>query len=144
MRNGRTPFYTGLRGVNAVLLCSSLLGGCVAAPSVPPRSTVTEVTQPAEGAAVSGDAAPTQWWRLYNEPALDALVTEALTNNRDLRVAEANLLKARAILGEARGDRIPQTELSAGVGYGSTLQDQIAAAAKGVSSARTGTRYDLG
>lgn len=69
-------------------------------------------------------------------------MSEALTNNRDLRVAAASLLKARAELGEARAKRGPSTGLSAGAGYGSTLQDQIAAAADSGDSIRTGSRFD--
>lgn len=87
---------------------------------------------------------PVQWWRLYDEPALDALVEEALVQNRDLRAAAAHLLQARAVLREAQGERLPQTELAAGAGTGSTLEDQIAAAADGTSQVRTGPRFDMG
>ncbi len=130
-------FHT-FRVFGAMTLVPSLLTGCAAAPSVPPHSTTTAST---DGSA---EALPAQWWRLYREPALDALVERALTNNRDLRVATANLLKARAERGEARARRGPATGLSAGAGYGSTLQDQIAAAAQDDELVRTGTRFDAG
>ncbi len=127
-----------LRGPSAFILASLLLGGCAHAPSTPPQTTVA--LPPSDG---SDDATPlTQWWRLYREPALDALVSEALANNRDLRVAAANLLKSRAELGETRAKRGPSTGLSAGTGYGSTLQDQIAAVADGGDAIRTGSRFD--
>jgi outer membrane protein, multidrug efflux system len=51
--------------------------------------------------AVSQDPVPAGWWKLYDDPVLNGLVEEALTANTDLRVAAANLARARAIAGEA-------------------------------------------
>src|SRR3546814_3316218 len=45
---------------------------------------------------------PPRWWRLYDDPRLDALVERALAANTDLRVAAANLERARAITREVR------------------------------------------
>jgi NodT family efflux transporter outer membrane factor (OMF) lipoprotein len=58
------------------------------------------------------------WWKLYNDPKLDALVREALTANRNLRAADANLSAARAIVTEVHADRYPSTEVIAGGVYG--------------------------
>jgi NodT family efflux transporter outer membrane factor (OMF) lipoprotein len=51
--------------------------------------------------AVSQDPVPAGWWKLYDDPVLNGLVEEALKANTDLRVAAANLARARAIAGEA-------------------------------------------
>lgn len=51
--------------------------------------------------AVSQDPVPAGWWKLYDDPVLNGLVEEALRANADLRVAAANLARARAIAGEA-------------------------------------------
>ena len=67
--------------------------------------------------AVSATALPDKWWQLYDDPALDALVAEALTANTDLRVATANLRRARALLGEIRAQRLPSTAISASANY---------------------------
>lgn len=131
-------------GVTAAILFTSFLAACATAPVAPPRSTVTIPDQLAESKAVSSDVPPSNWWHLYREPALDALVEEALANNRDLRTASANLLQADSILNEARGELWPTTGLSSGVGEGSTLQDQIAAASEGSDKIRTGPRFDIG
>ena len=45
---------------------------------------------------------PSDWWRLYRDPHLDALIERALASNTDLRVAAANLARARAGADEAR------------------------------------------
>jgi hypothetical protein len=55
----------------------------------------------AKTAAVSQAPVPDGWWKLYDDPTLNGLVAQALTANTDLRVAAANLARARAIAGEA-------------------------------------------
>ena len=122
------------------------LAACVtapAAPAAPPASTVTAAASLDLPAGVSGAAAAGRWWSLYQDPVLDALVTQALANNRELRAAAANLLEARAVLRAAQRERLPQTSLSAGAGYGSTETDQIEAAML-QQPVRTGWRLDLG
>jgi NodT family efflux transporter outer membrane factor (OMF) lipoprotein len=64
---------------------------------------------------------PDDWWRLYRDPVLDGLIAQAFAANTDLRVAAANLAKARAVLSQARAARLPSTDLSAGGGYGNTV-----------------------
>src|SRR3546814_8893949 len=50
----------------------------------------------ADTPAVSTDPVAENWWRLYDDPVLDGLVEDALTANTDLRVAIANIARARA------------------------------------------------
>lgn len=59
-----------------------------------------------------------QWWRLYDDPVLDGLIDRALVANTDLRVARANLLRAQAVLREARSGLLPGGNLTAGADYG--------------------------
>ncbi|MCU1749476.1 efflux transporter outer membrane subunit [Pseudomonas sp. 6D_7.1_Bac1] len=44
---------------------------------------------------------PGDWWRLYQDPRLDELVRQAMAKNTDLRVAAANLSRARSQVEEA-------------------------------------------
>jgi NodT family efflux transporter outer membrane factor (OMF) lipoprotein len=44
---------------------------------------------------------PGDWWRLYHDPKLDELVRQALVSSTDLRVAAANLQRARFQMSEA-------------------------------------------
>lgn len=103
------------------LLLPVILAGC----AVGPDHVVPIAPAPAAGAFVTaapatdpGAPLPDDWWRLYDDPALDRLITRALTGNTDLRVAIANLARARAVVGEARAGRLPTTGLSAQAGYG--------------------------
>jgi NodT family efflux transporter outer membrane factor (OMF) lipoprotein len=60
---------------------------------------------------------PGRWWSLFADPLLDQLVEEALAANTDLRVAGANLARARALLRETRAGRLPSTDLNAEARY---------------------------
>ena len=78
----------------------------------------------ASGAAPFADAPlPPHWWRLYQDPKLDALVEKALVHNTDLRVALANLEKAEAADRAVEGQKKPtiSTEFAPGFGHESGL-----------------------
>lgn len=79
------------------------------------------------------------WWRLYQDPVLDQLVEDAFAHNTDLRVATANLARARALLRETRAGRIPQVSLGASGNYGRVPESQVPAGAD-----RNGATFDVG
>ena len=61
-----------------------------------------------QGSGASAAAkTPSQWWKLFNDPALDALVDQALQHNRDLAAAAARMDEARANLTITDADRWP-------------------------------------
>lgn len=67
------------------------------------------------GAPESGDAAlPADWWTLYRDPQLDALVAATLARNADVRLAIARVEEAEAALREAWAVLVPQVDFGAG------------------------------
>lgn len=66
--------------------------------------------------AISSAPLPERWWRLYEDPMLDALVQRALAANTDLRIAQARLEQARAQAREVRAAAGVSTAVSAGAG----------------------------
>lgn len=126
------------------LISAIVLAGCASAPRSTPQPTIPPVHVLADGPEVISETPASSWWHLYEDPGLDAAVSEALRNNRDLRVAAARLLEANSILSETRTQLTPTTQFAAGVGEGSTLQDQLVAASQGFDHIRTGPRFDLG
>ncbi|MDT9598888.1 efflux transporter outer membrane subunit [Sphingosinicella rhizophila] len=83
---------------------------------------------------------PGRWWSLFGDARLDALVEEALRANTDLRVAAANLARARAVLREVRSNRLPSTDIAGSVNYG-----QASGQAQGLDEKLpTGETYDIG
>ena len=98
-------------GAATLLLSACAVGPDYAVPPPPggPAPTLTE----ADAAATSPTPLPPQWWRLFGDPVLDTLVTRALDRNTDLRVAAANLQRARALLSEARAGKLPSNTINA-------------------------------
>ena len=96
----------------AVLLL--LLGGCMVGPnyrppqvSVPPayhQQLDAETNQPLQNLA--------EWWQVFHDPQLDALVEEATLANNDLRLAQARVREARAEAGVVRSALFPSLDAS--------------------------------
>ena len=115
------------------------LSACVVGPNyVKPTTPVGEqggaFAETALGTAITPTPLPEYWWRLYNDPVVDRLVADALAHNTDIRVAAGNLERARAVLSEQRGARLPTT--------GPTAQysrAQVNTASIGLGGAGTGT-----
>ncbi len=58
----------------------------------------------------SDSADMSNWWRVFNDPVLDGLITKAYEQNLTLREAGFRVLEARAQLGIAVGQFFPQTQ----------------------------------
>jgi NodT family efflux transporter outer membrane factor (OMF) lipoprotein len=54
------------------------------------------------------------WWRAFNDPALDRLIARAYRDNLSLQQAGVRVLQARAQLGIAVGEIYPQTQQAVG------------------------------
>jgi multidrug efflux system outer membrane protein len=106
---------------NAVL-CVSLLvalsSGCVVGPNykkpaVPAPSVYRGVSpEPAVTPDVAsfGDQ---KWWDAFQDDALRDLIRSALQQNYDVQIAAARILEARALLGIARADQLPEVNAAA-------------------------------
>ncbi len=84
------------RGPQFTVLLMALLVGCASAPPVEHPDTGIDV--PGQWATPGGiAAADPAWWRRLGDPALEAVIAEALEGNRDLRAAAARVDQARAM-----------------------------------------------
>ncbi|MBX9662076.1 TolC family protein [Novosphingobium sp.] len=101
----------------AALLPALILSACAVGPdykrpaALPPEQV--RLTEALENGAVVPSPLPERWWQLFKDPELERLVTQALAKNTDLRVAAANLQRARAVLSEAGAARLPTSNVSA-------------------------------
>ncbi|KAF1054685.1 MAG: Outer membrane protein OprM [Stenotrophomonas maltophilia] len=116
------------------------LTGCATQPTSP--------TAPAQGLAPEPWSAtdgltratplPAHWWRLYQDPLLDALVARTLEHNPDLASAEAHVQGLLGSLRAASGERLPDARLGYAYRYGRDGDDQTLAQARGESVEDTG------
>jgi outer membrane protein, multidrug efflux system len=106
-------------------MLSALLGAdCTVGPNYhrPPIVTPTAFRFQVSPAQASSFA-DLPWWSVFNDPQLQDLITQALTNNYDLQVAVARIEQARALVGVAASEGKPQ------IGYEVTAEgDRIIAA----------------
>jgi NodT family efflux transporter outer membrane factor (OMF) lipoprotein len=93
----------------------------------------------------TGSEPASTWWQLFDDPALDAIVKEALAANTDLRVAAANLARAEAVLREFRNERLPSTTVNADVTKSrqNFFLDEPIAVENTVYNASIGASYQL-
>lgn len=63
-----------------------------------------------------------RWWKQFGDPTLDALIVRAAQGSPDLKIAVARLNQARAALGTAKSQQIPDIET--GVSYQRSREQQ--------------------
>jgi hypothetical protein len=80
-----------------------------------------------EGFSVAAmqDSIPMDWWSLFGDTTLNALVEEALRNNQDLAAAAARVEQSRAIAGVAKAALYPEINAQ-GSGSRTQLPDNTA------------------
>jgi multidrug efflux system outer membrane protein len=89
------------------LTLSLALGGCDLAPQyVRPPMPVPQ-SLPNAGGGDQAVAADVAWRTFFVEPRLQQLIALALANNRDLRIAVANVAQSRAQFGARKADLFP-------------------------------------
>jgi multidrug efflux system outer membrane protein len=118
----------------AAALCGvglALLSGCTVGPNYRLPETAIMNKPAAQGSFVgaadpsaTGQALPPNWWRLYDDPALDALIAQAMAANTDLRMADANLEHSRALVRVARSLQQPSVGLGAAIEYAQLSGEQ--------------------
>src|SRR5690349_16904941 len=105
---------------------SALLAGCAQSPVGPdfvsPAPLSSAQTASAGGFQSAGGyaaetALPPNWWRLYSDRQLDALVMQALEHNTDLRQAVATLERDKALEAELNGNERPTVTVNGGPGF---------------------------
>lgn len=95
-------------GAAGLATAGLLLSGCL---TLGPDYERPELPLPEQYHSVTGEGAgtvPDDWWKLFEDPWLDALVEEALAANQDLAEAAARVDEARARAGLAQAERLPQ------------------------------------
>jgi NodT family efflux transporter outer membrane factor (OMF) lipoprotein len=89
------------------------LAGCSLMPAYERPAAPVAAAFPYSGASEGPAAADLEWQRFFADARLQALISAALANNRDLRVAILNIEQARAQYDIRRADQLPSVGLSA-------------------------------
>jgi multidrug efflux system outer membrane protein len=96
------PFFRKALSFSRSLAGALALAGCAVGPDYQAPATPTPAAFSNAGlAGYSEQETQKDWWKLFGDPELDALVDQALKHNYDLKGALANLREARALYLEA-------------------------------------------
>ena len=114
------------------LLATLILSGCMVGPDFKDPATITPEAYRTE-VMPKTTIEDLKWWEHFNDPALYALVTTALDNNRDILIAVSRIEQARAAVGFSRADQFPRIDISAGAQTGSAV----------AGSTNTATSYNI-
>ena len=111
------------RNLASTIVSAALLAGCSLAPQferpvVEAPAQFKELSPDERGSWKTAQPAEAQprgeWWKVFDDPVLDALEQDTIAANQSLKVAVARVSQARALVGVAKADRIPQVD----VGFG--------------------------
>jgi multidrug efflux system outer membrane protein len=104
-----------MRALLAAAAGSLMLSACMVGPDYQrPDVDVPEAWQFEPGTVES--TADTEWWKQFGDPVLDQLIAEALQNNKDVRIAAANVERAAGVLTQTRSPLFPQVNYGANAG----------------------------
>jgi len=94
-----------------IALTLLLLTGCTVGPKYKrPPVTVPDAYRglaPDAGPESTASLADEKWWSVFQDPQLQALIREALSQNYDVRIAATRVLQAQALVGITRADQFP-------------------------------------
>lgn len=122
-----------------LLAGAALLGGCNLAPHYLRPVGAVPVTLPQGGvyppaATDAPDVTRIGWRVFFTDARLQSVIAAGLENNRDLRLAAANVLQARARYRIQRADRVPTTTAIAGATFTNSASGGASGALGGTGS----------
>ncbi len=88
----------------------------------------------------AADTVNTAWWKQFDDPVLDALVDDALDNNKDVRIAAARVEEFAARVNIARSGLFPQFGYGGSADRSKTSLDTVSGVPAGIS--RTNDLYN--
>ncbi len=103
--------------ITTVLLVLAALAGCAVGPDFNPPVVATPESYRLDTMPVQSGV-NLKWWELFNDPVLYSLVTAALENNKDLKIAASRIEQARAFVGFNRADQFPRVDIEGGADTG--------------------------
>jgi len=113
--------FRALRLPAAVAALALMAAGCTVGPNYErPKLDPPVQHRDAAPAPTPESVADLNWWQLYQDPGLQALIRDGIANNLDLRIASARVVEARALAGIAKSYLYPEV----GAGFGTTQEQR--------------------
>jgi multidrug efflux system outer membrane protein len=117
---------------SGVVVAGALAASCTVGPDYKRPVVQPPSTFRGETATPSAESlADVKWFEVFRDDTLNDLVTNALKQNFELRVAAERVLQARALYGISRADRFPQVDASAAA---NVLRNSRSGSVRGIPS----------
>jgi len=130
---------TKLGNISTLIVLAFVLGGCSLMPKYErPKPPVPSAWPDSISKKNATGSAVADWQHYFPDPRLQALITSALENNRDLRIATARIAEARAQFGVQKADQLPNLNLEARRTAATTPNRLLA-----TNTSSTTQRYDV-
>lgn len=107
-----------------LLLITFILAGCMIGPDYH-RPALEIPLSYRYDAGEAAETANSAWWKQFQDPVLDELICEALAQNKDVKIAAANIEQAAGMLSQVRAPLFPQVNYGGG-GARSRLSEKSA------------------
>lgn len=123
----------------ALIALSLGVASCSVGPDYDPQeSSFAEEWFSDKSEHISLDTINIEWWTVFGDPLLEEYIEQAIEHNKDVKVALANVQRARALRGESRAAFLPQVG-----GSGAATRSKSSDAASS-GNGQVGNNYDAG
>ncbi|SFB08146.1 efflux transporter, outer membrane factor (OMF) lipoprotein, NodT family [Collimonas sp. OK607] len=109
-----------LRGIASMCVLALSISGCAPFSEIGPRAEPKDVNSYQTGQRLAGNAISwpdDNWWTIYGDQQLDALIAEGLKGAPSLAAAQARLLKAQGVAQQQGATLLPQVSANASADY---------------------------
>jgi multidrug efflux system outer membrane protein len=133
----------------SLLFAFTFLSGCAIGPNYKRPNIDSPATFRGDAASATNSFGDLEWWAVYQDPILQSLIREALTNNYDLLIATTRVEQERAMAVQARSQFFPNLDYNGTVSqgrnaeFGSAFPNNGATAGSALTSLNTFWELDL-
>jgi multidrug efflux system outer membrane protein len=136
-------------GTVALLCVLASLSGCAVGPDYKRPVVNSPGCFRGDSVQTTKSFADQKWWTVYQDPILQLLIREAITNNYDLLIATARVEQEQALAVQARSQFVPNLEYNGNVSrgendlFGSLYPNNGSTASSAMASLNTFWELDL-
>jgi NodT family efflux transporter outer membrane factor (OMF) lipoprotein len=109
-----------LRGIASMCVLALSISGCASFSEIGPRAEPKDISSYQSGHLLAGNAVnwpDDNWWTIYGDRQLDALIAEGLKGAPSLAAAQARLMKAQGVAQQQGAALLPQVSANASADY---------------------------
>ncbi|SFB70163.1 efflux transporter outer membrane subunit [Collimonas sp. OK412] len=109
-----------LRGIASMCVLALSISGCASFSEIGPRAEPKDISSYQSGHLLAGNAVKwpdDNWWTIYGDRQLDALIAEGLKGAPSLAAAQARLMKAQGVAQQQGAALLPQVSANASADY---------------------------